>query len=106
MSDGTVIGRDALVVSTRMVARAGFLADLGLKTAEHPSGLGEHIKVDPSGLTDVPGIWAAGNVTDLAAQVGGSAAAGAWAAMRINADLVDEETREAMKDRRGIREGR
>jgi thioredoxin reductase len=99
---GDVVDRDALVVSPRMVARAGFLAELGLNATEHPSGLGEHIEVDPSGLTDVPGVWAAGNVTDIAAQVGGSAAAGAWAAMRINADLVDEETRRSVEDHRAV----
>jgi thioredoxin reductase len=95
--DGVVVDREALVVSTRMVARVGFLADLGLKPMEHPSGLGQHIKVDPTGNTDVPGVWAAGNVTDPAAQVGASAAAGAWAAAKINADLVDEETRRAVE---------
>ena len=98
MRDGSVVDRDVLVVSTRMVAQASFLADLGLKPTEHPSGLGEHIKVDPTGLTDVPGVWAAGNVTDIAAQVGGSAAAGAWAGARINADLVEEETRLAVEE--------
>jgi thioredoxin reductase len=70
LRDGVLVDRDVLVVSTRMVAQAAFLADLGLKPSEHPSGLGEHIKADPTGLTDVPGVWAAGNVTDLAAQVG------------------------------------
>ena len=93
LSDGTVIGCEVLVVSTRLVARAGFLADLGLKPSEHPSGLGEYILVDQAGQTEVPGVWAAGNVTDPAAQVGSSAAAGAAAAMRINADLVAEEAR-------------
>ena len=99
LADGTVVDRDALVVSTRMVVRAGFLAGLGLKATDHPSGLGEHIKVDGGGLTDVPGVSAAGNVTDLAAQVGNSAAAGAWAAVRINADLVEEDTRKAVEER-------
>ena len=102
LRDGVVVARDVLVVSPRMVAQAGFLADLGLTPTEHPSGLGEHITVDPSGLTNVPGVWAAGNVTDLAAQVGTSAAAGAWAAIRINVDLVDEETRRAVVDSHGI----
>jgi thioredoxin reductase len=97
LRDGQVVERDALVVSTRMVARAAFLAQLGLKATEHPSGLGEHIEVDSTGLTEVPGVWAAGNVTDLAAQVGMSAAAGAWAAIRINSDLVAEDTRRAME---------
>ena len=98
LRDGTLVGRDVLVVSTRMVARGDFLAELGLKPTEHPSGLGKHIKVDATGLTEVPGVWAAGNITELAAQVGTSAAAGAWAAIRINADLIDEETRRAVSD--------
>lgn len=92
LSDGTVIKRDVLVVSTRLTARATFLSELGLTPTEHPSGLGEHIKVDAVGQTDVPGVWAAGNLTDPAAQVGGSAAAGALAAIRINTDLVAGDT--------------
>jgi thioredoxin reductase len=86
-----------------MVARASFLAALGLRPAVHPSGLGEHIPTDPTGRTDVVGVWAAGNVTDLAAQVGGSAAAGAFAAAQINADLVADETRSALDAYRKVR---
>jgi thioredoxin reductase len=92
LRDGMLVDRQALVVSPRMVARAGFLADLGLRPTEHPSGLGQHIRTDATGRTDVPGVWAAGNVTDLAAQVGASAAGGAFAAAQINADLVVEYT--------------
>ena len=92
MDDGRLVGRDALVVATRMVARAGFLADLGLHAVEHASGVGEHVPADPTGRTAVPGVWVAGNVTDLTAQVGAAAAAGATAAAHINADLVAEET--------------
>lgn len=97
LNDGTLVDRDALVVSTRMVARAGFLTDLGLRAIEHPSGTGEHISVDPAGRTEVAGVWAAGNVTDLMAQVGSAAAAGALAGAQINADLVAEETRRAVE---------
>ena len=64
--------------------------------------MGEHIPTDPTGRTDVPGVWAAGNVTDLMAQVGSSAAAGAFAAAQINADLIAEETQRAVEEyRRG-----
>ncbi|MGW7595473.1 thioredoxin reductase, partial [Streptomyces rubiginosohelvolus] len=45
---------------------------------------------------DGPGVWVAGNVTDLSAQVGAAAAAGATAAAHINADLIAEETRQAV----------
>lgn len=47
-----------------MTARAGFLATLGPRPVEHPAGVGEHIRADPTGRTDVPGVRAAGNVTD------------------------------------------
>jgi len=96
MSDGTLVRRHVLAVSPRMVARAGFLAGLGLNPVEHPAGVGEYIPADPTGRTDVPGVWVAGNVTDLTAHVGGAAAAGAFAGAQINADLVAEETRQAV----------
>ncbi|MGH2807281.1 MAG: NAD(P)/FAD-dependent oxidoreductase, partial [Actinomycetota bacterium] len=99
LNDGTVLGREVVAVSPRMVARAGFLEDLGLKPTEHPAGVGEHVPAEPNGRAAVPGVWVVGNVTDLAAQVGGAAAAGAAAAMQINADLVDEETRLAVAAR-------
>ena len=94
-SDGTVVARQVLAVAPRMVARAGFLADLGLELTAHPGGVGEYIAADATGLTAVPGVWVAGNVTDLFAQVGGAAAAGAFAAAAINLDLVTEEAQEA-----------
>ncbi|WP_202805830.1 NAD(P)/FAD-dependent oxidoreductase [Actinopolymorpha alba] len=96
LSNGTVISREVLAVSSRMVARAIFLAALGLRPVEHPSGAGEYIPADATGRTDVPGVWVAGNVTELTAQVGNAAAAGAMAGAQINADLVAEETREAV----------
>jgi thioredoxin reductase len=104
LADGTAVSRDALVVTPWMVARARFLSDLGLRATTHPSGLGEHIPVDATGRTDVPGVWAAGNVTDIAAQVGASAAAGAFAAAQINADLVADDTRAAVESHRKARD--
>lgn len=97
LTDGGVVPRQAVAVGARMAARAGFLADLGLKPSEHPGGMGVHIPADPAGHTEVPGVSAAGNVTDLFAQVGASAAAGALAGAVINADLVEEETRRAVE---------
>ena len=97
LADGTVIAREVVAVAPRMVARAGLLASLGLRAVEHPSGAGEHVPADPTGRTDVPGVWVAGNVTDLTAQVGAAAAAAALAAAQINADLVAEDTRAAIE---------
>ncbi|MFC3962395.1 NAD(P)/FAD-dependent oxidoreductase [Nocardia jiangsuensis] len=97
LGDGTVLPREVIVVGPRMVARGGLLAGLGLVTEEHPSGMGETVPADAFGRTEVPGIWVAGNVTDLSAQVGAAAAAGAMAGAQINADLVLAETRAAVE---------
>ncbi|MBF6355069.1 NAD(P)/FAD-dependent oxidoreductase [Nocardia higoensis] len=102
---GEVVARTTVVVAPRMMARAEFLADLGLYPVEHPSGAGTHIPADPmGGATAVDGVWVAGNITDPAAQVGPSAAAGANAAARINADLVVEDTATAVEAARRVRQ--
>ncbi len=96
LADGRVIAREAVAVATRMIARTRFLADLGVEIEEHPSGMGVHVPVGQAGATNVPGVWAAGNVADISAQVGASAAAGALAGAVINADLVNEEVDRAL----------
>jgi len=101
LAGGALVARTAVVVAPRMVARAGFLAELGLAPVEHPSGAGPHIPADPTGATAVAGVWVAGNVTDPSAQVGPAAAAGSVAAARINADLVAEEIGTAVAAARG-----
>ena len=96
LADGTVVPCAALVVATRMRARTGFLAGLGLAPVDHPFGVGDHLSADPTGRTEAPGVWVAGNVTDLSAQVGAAAAAGALAGAQINGDLALEDTRVAV----------
>ncbi|MFE9958554.1 NAD(P)/FAD-dependent oxidoreductase [Micromonospora sp. NPDC005299] len=105
LRDGRLVAREVLAAGPRMVARAGFLAALGLRAVAHPAGVGEHVPADPTGRTEVPGVWVAGNVTDPAAQVGAAAAAGALAAAAINGDLVGEETRRAVEARRARQRG-
>lgn len=99
LSDGTLVPCGALAVSPRSAPRGDLLAGLGLRTLEHPSGLGVHLPVDAGGRTEVDGVWAAGNLVDLSAQVGSAAAAGAWAGAQLNADLVGEDTRAAVARR-------
>jgi len=103
MADGALVERAVLAVGSRMVARSGVLAGLGLAPVPHPSGVGEHVPADPTGRTEVPGLWVAGNVTDLTGQVGAAAAAGAGAGGQINADLITEETRAAVAAYRDTR---
>jgi thioredoxin reductase len=100
LRDGTVVARQALVVTPRFVARSQVLASLGLHPAAHPLGVGQFFAADATGLTDVPGVWVAGNVTDLAAPVVTAAAEGVSAAAAINADLVAEDTRRAVSANR------
>jgi thioredoxin reductase len=88
LASGTVVPVDALTISPRAVARAGFLAGLGLETVEHPSGLGAAVPAGPGGTTSVPGVYAAGNVTDPMATVPAAVAAGSLAAAGIARDLI------------------
>jgi thioredoxin reductase len=97
LADGSFVAREALVVMPWMAARSAVLASLGLRPAAHASGAGESIvAIDASGRTEVPGVWVAGNVTDLTATVVVAAAGGATAGAAINADLAAEDTQQAV----------
>ncbi|MCE7082273.1 NAD(P)/FAD-dependent oxidoreductase [Streptomyces sp. ST2-7A] len=103
LEDGHVIGREAVIVAPRFTARGGLLADLGITPVDQEVEghvIGSHITADPTGATEVPGVWVAGNVGVLTEQVIGSAAAGMRAGSMINADLIKEETRRAVAARR------
>ena len=95
MADGSVIERQAMVVGPRMVARSQVLSGLGLEPVEHPLGMGEYIPSD-AGRTSVPGVWVAGNVTDLSAGVLAAAAAGLVAAIGIISELIADDTARAV----------
>ncbi|PXY28584.1 NAD(P)/FAD-dependent oxidoreductase [Prauserella flavalba] len=99
LRSGEIVAREALAVAPRATARAGVLAGLGLETAELEVGgqvIATYVPADAQGATAVPGVWVAGNVADPRAQVMSSAAAGVGAAAAINADLVQEDAREAV----------
>ncbi|PVZ12942.1 NAD(P)/FAD-dependent oxidoreductase [Actinomycetospora cinnamomea] len=96
LADGRVVARQALVVGPRFVARSAVLEDLGVEVLDHALGGRYVATVDPTGRTAVPGVWVAGNVTDLSAQVVGAAAEGTLAGARINADLVEEDIARAV----------
>ncbi|GGI84681.1 thioredoxin reductase [Saccharopolyspora subtropica] len=85
LADGTTAARSALFVPPRFRPNDALLADLG---CERDNGW---VRVDPTGRTSVPGVWAAGNVVDPAEQVVNAAAAGAKAAIALNADLIEAD---------------
>jgi thioredoxin reductase len=99
LASGEVIPRSAVVVAPRFAARAGVLASLGLAAVDQETAghmVGSAVPADPTGATAVPGVWVAGNISDMSAQVVVSAAAGMRAGAMINADLVAEDTRRAV----------
>jgi thioredoxin reductase len=99
---GEVVPRKVLVVAPRFTARAGVLTSLGLETVPQEMNghvVGSSVAADPTGATAVPGVWVAGNVTDLRAQVISSAAAGLNTAAMLNADLIAEDVRLAVEAR-------
>jgi thioredoxin reductase len=93
LADRRVIPRDALFVPPRFVANSDLLLTLGCVVDD-----GGWVTVDASGHTSVAGVWAAGNVVDPRAQVITAAGAGSAAAIDINADLVDDDVRVAVRD--------
>ena len=91
LADGRVVARTAVFVRPgNRPHEDGLLAGLGCQLkAGFPL-------VDGTGLTSVPGVWAAGNVADPRAQVITSAGTGSAAAIAINADLVQEDVDQAV----------
>ncbi|AQW56233.1 NAD(P)/FAD-dependent oxidoreductase [Streptomyces violaceusniger] len=94
--DGSFVARRVIAVATQMRARAEGLDGLKLPMEDLPDNMGRRFASAMAGTTDVPGVWVAGNATDLTAQVGASAAAGALAGSHINALLAAADTDAAL----------
>ncbi len=86
LADGSVHGRSVVFVAPRAVPRTGLLERLGAELKETP--VGAYPVVDPTGLTSVPGVWAAGNAIGFAEQVVHAASGGYRAASAIVGDLI------------------
>ena len=91
--DGQVVPRTALLVPPRFVPNNDLLTALGCQIDQHG-----WVVTGPNGATSVPGVWVAGNVTNPRAQVITATGEGSAAAIAINADLVDEDVRQAVRD--------
>lgn len=95
LAGGHLVEADALAISTALHARVDFLAPSGLEAVPFAMGetvVGTRIETGPMGRTAVPGIYAAGNATDLFAQVAGAVTSGAGAAAAVNTSLIEEDT--------------
>ncbi|MGW7435172.1 NAD(P)/FAD-dependent oxidoreductase [Streptomyces sp. NPDC054849] len=100
LADGAVTECRALVVAPRFTARSGVLTSLGLPAvAVERDGhvIGTCVESDPAtGATALPGVWVAGNVTSPMEKVAGAAAQGVSAAVAVNTDLIEAQTRRAV----------
>jgi thioredoxin reductase len=93
LDDGRTVQRGALFVPPRFVPNNDLLVGLGCDIDENG-----WVTSDISGRTSVPGVWVAGNVSNPRAQVITAAGEGSAAAIAMNADLVDEDVANAVRD--------
>ena len=99
LANARVVRRAAVFVRPDLVPNDALLTDLGC--AVRDSGW---VAVDPTGMTSVDGLWAAGNATNPRAQVITAAGEGSSAAIAINNDLTDEDAEQAVtRYRLGLR---
>jgi hypothetical protein len=106
LADASVVPRTALVVEPRFTARDEVLHSLGLEPVAqemHGAGIGSTGPADPTGATAVAGVWVAGNLTTLQAEVISAAAAGLTTAAAVNGDLIAEDIRAAVAASRARR---
>ncbi|MDQ6797638.1 MAG: FAD-dependent oxidoreductase [Actinomycetota bacterium] len=97
LTAGDRIAADAVAVGPRFRVRAEAFTSLGLRPAEHPSGLGDFVETGPTGETSVPGLYAAGNVTDPTQQVLQAAADGSRVGAMISLSLAHDDIQAASR---------
>jgi thioredoxin reductase/SAM-dependent methyltransferase len=97
LADHQRIAADAVAVSPRFRVRAEPFASLGLRPVPHPSGLGDFVEADATGATDIPGLYAAGNMTDPGQQVLGAAASGSRVGAVISFSLAHDDIEAAAR---------
>jgi thioredoxin reductase len=91
---GDLVPCRAVVVVPRFTVRSDLIDSLALDTAQEEEkghAVGSYVPSAPTGGTDVPGVYVAGNVTDLHAQVLAAAAAGLKTGTAVNTDLLAED---------------
>jgi thioredoxin reductase len=88
LTDGRIVRRSVVFVRPEFVPSSGFITGLGgqVDDAGWP-------RVDASGQSTAPGVWAAGNAANPRAQVITAAGEGSAVAIAINHDLTEEDVR-------------
>ena len=91
LDDNRTVHLDALFVPPRFVPNNELLVELGCARDD-----GGWPITHSDGRTSVAGVWVAGNVANPRAQVITAAGEGSTTAIAINADLVEEDIRDAL----------
>jgi thioredoxin reductase/SAM-dependent methyltransferase len=97
LADQRRIDADAVAVGPGFRARVEPFAALGVQLNQHPSGLGDVLPTDATGQTAVPGLYAAGNMTDPSQQLLQAAADGARVGAMVAFGLADDDIRTASR---------
>lgn len=92
LHDGRLVPRAAVFIRPRFVPHDEVLVTLGAATDDRG-----WVAADAVGRTTVAGVWVAGNVANPRAQVITAAGEGSAAAIALNADLVEDDVAEAVK---------
>jgi thioredoxin reductase len=101
LETGEVVHRTAVFVRPQFVPHDTLLTDLGCTTDD--TGW---VRVDATGRTSFPGVWAAGNAVNARAQVITAAGEGSAAAIAVNNDLVEEDIRVAVTNPASLTDSR
>lgn len=97
LADGRVVRRTAVFVRPVLSGNHELARGLGAQIDDAGWPV-----VDGSGRSSVPGLWLAGNAVDPRGQLITAAGQGSAAAIALNADLTDEDVRDAVA---GLRSG-
>ena len=95
---GQTFDADAVVVAPEFRARTELYEALGGELTSTP--FGSHLPADPRGMTAFPGVWAAGNASDLMASLLPAMAAGMTTGGAVHGDLAFADLGQAVEERR------
>ncbi|KQS06057.1 thioredoxin reductase [Curtobacterium sp. Leaf183] len=104
LASGSTVELDALAAASTAEARVDGLEGLALVAVDQFMGdfrFGSAVSAGPTGATDVPGVWAVGNVASPMATVIVSAAAGTTAGAAVHGDLIQADLAAALSTVRG-----
>ncbi|MGH9307101.1 MAG: FAD-dependent oxidoreductase [Acidimicrobiales bacterium] len=97
LDGGERLDADVVAVGPGFRVRVEAFLPLGLRSTPHPSGVGDFVETDNTGATSVPGLYAAGNITDPTQQVLHAAADGSRIGAMIAFSLAHDDLQAAAR---------